>query len=358
MRRYRALLTGLLIALAGSGCEPHTPDKARLRVTTLTVTQRTFSSPVTLTGDIQPRLLAQQSFRVSGKIVQRLVDTGDQVSAGQVLARLDPQEQQNLLGSAQAEVDARNAELKLARLNFGRQQKLIPKGYTTLSQYDDANARLHAARSQLAAAQAQLAASRDQLAYTQLQASAAGVITARYAEAGEVVQATTPIFDLALDGGRDAVFNVYESLLAHVAQGQQVTVRLSSQPAIAAAGQVREITPAVDPGSGTLKVKVSLQDPAEAMRLGSVVSIQFTPRAEDRIVLPWAALFKKATGPAVWIVEDDVVALRPVSQLTYDSEEIVVGSGLAAGERVVLAGGQLLHPGQRVESVTPAKVQP
>ncbi|MDK6792794.1 efflux RND transporter periplasmic adaptor subunit, partial [Escherichia coli] len=97
---------------------------------------------------------------------------------------------------------------------FVRQQKLLPKGYTSQSEYDAAQASLRSNQSALKAAQAQLANANEQLSYTALVSEADGVVTERQAEVGQVVQATMPIFSLARDGERDAVFNVYESLLA------------------------------------------------------------------------------------------------------------------------------------------------
>lgn len=85
------------------------------------------SSSVALTGDIQARKVTEQAFRVSGKLIKRYVDVGNRVRAGQVLARLDPQEQKNELASANAEVAMRQSRLYLAEQNYLRQQLLLPK---------------------------------------------------------------------------------------------------------------------------------------------------------------------------------------------------------------------------------------
>ena len=208
-----------------------------------TVKMAEFASATSITGDIQARVQADQSFRVGGKIVERLVDVGDHVAAGQVLARLDPQDQRSNVENAQAAVAAQQAQSKLADLNYQRQKALLPKGYTSQSEYDQALASVRSAQSSLKAAQAQLANARDLLSYTELRASDAGVITARQAEVGQVVQATVPIFTLARDGERDAVFNVYESLFSHDVDGQRITVSLLGKPEVTASGKVREITP-------------------------------------------------------------------------------------------------------------------
>src|SRR5690606_8156090 len=180
-----------------------------------------FAAKVALTGDIQARVQTQLSFRVGGKIIQRMVDVGARVTARQVLARLDPKDLQTNVDSATAEVAAQQARVTQTSAAFVRQEKLLPKGYTSRSEYDSAQAALRSSQSALKAAQAQLANAREQLGYTALIADAPGVITARQAEVGQVVQATMPIFGLARDGERDAVFNVYESLFIEPPTGRE-----------------------------------------------------------------------------------------------------------------------------------------
>src|SRR5476651_234762 len=204
---------GLLALLSGCGQEKGEP-KEHSRVFVQTVKSTDFAAAVTLTGDIQARVQTELSCRVGGKIIQRMVDVGDRVSAKQVLAKLDPKDLQTNVDSAQAQVVAEQARVKQTAAAFVRQQKLLPKGYTSKSEYDAAQAALRSSQSALTAAQAQLANAREQLGYTSLIAEAPGVITSRQAEVGQVVQATVPIFGLARDGERDAVFNVYESLLS------------------------------------------------------------------------------------------------------------------------------------------------
>lgn len=344
------IATGLLAALLLAACQEQETPKPVQRVLVQNIEEADFSAEVRLTGDIQARVEAQQAFRVGGKIIERLVDVGDQVQAQQVLARLDPQEQRSNLDTANAAVTAQRAQLREAELAFERQRKLLPKGYTSRSEFDQAQAQLRATRSSLDAAEAQAANARDMLAYTELKASTDGVITSRHAEVGQVVQATVPIFTLAREGERDAVFNVYESLFDQQLESQDVTVALLGQPQVTAKGEVREITPTIDPQSGTLKVKVALQDVPPQMNLGAVVTTRLRPRSGDGVVLPWSALTKAGREPAVWLVGDDQrVALQKVGAVRYATGKVLVGQGLQAGQRVVIAGGQLLHPGQQVE---------
>lgn len=164
---------GLLALLSGCGEEKAEP-KQHSRVFVQTVQPADFAAAVTLTGDIQARVQTDLSFRVGGKIIQRMVDVGDRVSAKQVLAKLDPKDLQTNVDSAQAQVVAEQARVKQTAAAFVRQEKLLPKGYTSRSEYDSAQAALRSSQSALAAAQAQLANAREQLGYTALIAEAPG----------------------------------------------------------------------------------------------------------------------------------------------------------------------------------------
>ncbi|WP_416466270.1 efflux RND transporter periplasmic adaptor subunit [Pseudomonas sp. LFS044] len=353
MRVTRPLvLAGLSVLYMLTGCGKQETPETLPRVGVLQVQPTDFAARVTLTGDVQARVQTDLSFRVGGKIISRSVDVGDHVKANQVLARLDPKDLQNNVDSAKAEVFAAQARVTQTAAAFVRQQKLLPKGYTSQSEYDAAEAALRSNQSALKAAQAQLANAKEQLSYTALVSEADGVITERQAEVGQVVQATQPIFGLARDGDRDAVFNVYESLLVAPPSDAGVIVSLLDDPKVQAQGFVREVTPTVSAQSGTVQVKVALRNVPPAMQLGSPVTATANAQGRPSIELPWSALTKEVHAPAVWVVgEGDKVELRKVQVTRYLTGKIVVAQGLKGGETVVVSGGQLLHPGMQVEKV-------
>ncbi|UWF49595.1 efflux RND transporter periplasmic adaptor subunit [Pseudomonas sp. N3-W] len=345
------IMLGLSLFVMLTACGEKKPvEKDLPRVFVQIVKPADYAASVTLTGDVQARVQTELSFRVGGKIIQRMVDVGDRVSARQVLARLDPKDLQTNVDSAQAQVVAEQARVKQTAAAFVRQQKLLPKGYTSQSEYDAAQAALRSSQSALTAAQAQLANAREQLSYTALVADAPGIITARQAEVGQVVQATVPIFGLARDGERDAVFNVYESLLSEHPADKSVVVSMLDNPAIKTTGTVREITPAVSAQTGTVQVKVSLNGLPDGMQLGSVVSATAKTPAKSAVELPWSALTKNLSDPAVWLVDADGRAqLHTVTVGRYLTGHVIISGGLNGGEKVIIAGGQLLHPGMKVE---------
>ena len=201
---------------------------------------------MTLTGEVQARFNADLAFRISGRVVERLGGGWRSRRAGQVLARLDPAEQKADLDAAAAAVTAAESQLRVATATFERQKTLLSNGFTTRVAFDQAQEGLQSAEASLQDAKAQLGRAKDALGDTELRASAAGVITARKLEIGQVVDAGQSVFTLAQDGERDAIFDVDERILLGDTERGEVALKLLSDPNVTALGRVREISPAVD----------------------------------------------------------------------------------------------------------------
>ena len=354
-----ALLGAGLIAfgLLG-GCKEDAAVQAPTTLVEVVTAQRSdFAPRISLTGAVMAEVQSDLSFRLSGKILERMVDVGDHVVAGQILARLDPQEQQIDVDAAKAGVSSAQAQVKQATSSFDRQKSLLTTGVTTRRDYDQAEQAFHSAQAQLASANAQLANAQAQLSYTVLKASADGVIVARAVEAGQVVAQAQIAFTIARDGPRNAVFNVHEWVLANVAPDAGVEIALVSDPRVKATGAVRDVAPAVDASTATITVKVALADPPPAMTLGALVTGAAPMKSREVFLLPWSALFEIDGKPAVWVVDPSskAVALKPVVIDRYTTDKIAILSGLTPGEIVVSAGIQTLRPDQKV---TIAKAPP
>ena len=231
-----------------------------------------------------------------------------------------------------------------------RQSELLSKGFTTRVQYDQAEQQLKTAQAQLESAQARLQNAKDNLTYTELNSDVAGVVTAKGAEPGEVVAAGKMVLQIARQGGRDAVFNVPSQIIRRSPKNPEVTVALSEDPAVVATGHVREVAPQADAATGTYVVKVTLDNPPEAMRLGATIIGQVKMQSEPIIQIPGTALTQSEGKPAVWIVDPErkTVSLRTVTVGHYDTFSIVVANGLSDDDLVVTAGVQALRPGQQV----------
>ncbi|CDX16878.1 Efflux transporter, RND family, MFP subunit [Mesorhizobium plurifarium] len=347
------LLACFAAAFSVAGCQKQQVAEKKLPVvvTTQTVALADYAPRTSLTGVIAARTLNNLSFRVGGRVAERLVDVGQHVDQGAVLARIDPQEQESDLRSAQADLDAAQAQLTQAAATYERQKTLLARGFTTRRDFDTANQTLKVAQGSVDAAQSAFANAKENLSYTELKAGAAGVITARQVEAGQVVQAAQTVFTIAEDGDRDAVFNVHETLVAQTPSSPAVTITLLSDPQVRAVGKVREISPAVDTASGSIRVKVGIPDTPAGMPLGAAVIGTVSAKSVKAVLLPWQALTSTGGKPAVWIVDPSskAVATTPVEVLAFDSGVVVVDKGLQEGQSVVTAGGQLLSPGQTIE---------
>jgi RND family efflux transporter MFP subunit len=351
-RYLSAALAVALLAPTLSGCNDRTAAAAKpaALVRTEIVQPSDRQTSITLTGEVQARFRADLAFRVSGRVIARLVDVGAHVNAGAILALLDPAEQQAEVDAAAATVAAAQAELRLAKATFDRQSYLISTGFTTRAAFDQAQEGLRTAQGSLDAAEAQLGTAKDILGYTELRADADGVITARNLEVGQVVQAAQPVFTLAHDGERDAIFDVYESIFFGEFAGGAVPLRLVSDPGVTAIGYVREVSPVVDQKSSTVRVKVAIQNPPATMTLGSPVSGTGQWKPVAQITLPWTALMAVGSRPAVWVIEPATKAasLKPVTIAGYEADAVMIKDGLAPGDRVVIDGGKLLSAGERV----------
>jgi len=262
-RPMRAAVALALLATPLGACNERSaaPVERPALVRTELVQPRQGQAAMTLTGEVQARFRADLSFRVSGRVLARLVDVGAHVNAGDLLARLDLAEQQADFDAATAAVAAAEAQLRVAQATFDRQSNLLSSGFTTRVAYDQAQEQLRTAQSTLESAKAELGRTREALGDTELHARAAGVITARGLEIGQVVQAAQSVFTLAQDGDRDAVFDVPESMFLGDMEAGRVSLALVSGPDVTAVGYVREISPAVDPKSSTVRVKVTIQNP-------------------------------------------------------------------------------------------------
>jgi RND family efflux transporter MFP subunit len=347
-------MSGLLLvqAMMVAGCERRTEAKAAQPrpVRTITAAKGGTGETITLTGQISAENEASLAFRIGGRIIERSANVGDRVEPDQVLAKLDPQNELNALRSAQAALSAAEGRLVETSNAFDRQKTLLPQGFTTQALFDQAQQALRTAQSQVDNAEAQLQIAKDRVGYTQLKAGVAGSITARMAEAGEVVQPGQMVFQLARQDGRDAVFDVPAQVIRSAPADSKITVSLTDDPSITATGTVRQVDPQADPITRTFRVRVGLIDPPPAMFLGATVKGRMELAAVPGVAIPASALTRVNSQPAVWLVDPATmtVSLHNVQVGRFDPGTVLVSHGLDGGEVVVTAGVQALHPGQKV----------
>jgi membrane fusion protein, multidrug efflux system len=178
----RRKLLWMLLAAAAVGspacrkeAEVHAPEVRPVR--TVSVTRQPAGETVVLTGHIEAENEAALGFRISGRMIERSVNVGDRVKPGQVLARLDPQDERNGLRSAEPNLSAAQGQLTQARNNFERQRRLQQRGVISRAEFDSAQEALQTAQARVDDAEAQVKLASDRLGFTELKADAAGSVT-------------------------------------------------------------------------------------------------------------------------------------------------------------------------------------
>jgi RND family efflux transporter MFP subunit len=342
-----------ILLLAAAGCGDAAPKTTEVRpVRTVVVDPKPIDDDRQAVGEVRARYESDIGFRVSGKLISRIVDVGVSVKKGDLLARLDEQEYRNKLKSAEADIVAAEAVLAEAQGSEGRLRQLLASGTTTRANYDTSLKNLRSAEAKLESARAARDLAKDQLSYTELHADFDGIVTAVAAEAGQVVNAGQMIVRLARPSEKDAVFAIAESAFRGRSNEErpEIIVALLSNPNISADAVVREISPVADPATRTYQVKVTLKSPPEQMRFGASVVGRLKTTTAPVVVLPASALFDKSGQPAVWLVDAAAgsVSLRPVTIARYETDRVVIADGLAKGDIVVTAGVNRLREGQKV----------
>ncbi len=341
----------LCAALLAAAADPPRP----VRVTSVTMVQPGLA--VTLSGTVQARTLADLAFRVGGKVVQRPIEVGDHVQAGQVLARLDPSdlrlnEQVAIAALQAAQADATNARAALARYEaLGHSSPAyLP------SEYDSRLSASRMADARLVQAQRQATLATDQAGYGALVADADGVITALPVQVGQVVGAGQTVASLAHTGDIEVVVDVPENRLQAVRSAGNVGITLWAAPDQPLHGHVREIGALADPATRTFAVKITVDAaPAGLLALGMTAAVRFTDNRPPVAILPAAALTDQRGQPAVWVLDSasQHAALRPVTVAGFGPDATVaIAAGLRAGEQVVSAGAGQIDPGMALTAWT------
>lgn len=367
VQRPRAglFLCTLALGAALAGCSrPEPPPEPVRAVKLLTVGASEVQAQRLFAADVRARVESRLGFRVAGKLVQRHVELGQAVRAGQLLAQLDARDYRLAVQAAQAQVAAATTQRDLAQADYERFAQLKAQNFISGAELDRRRASLQAAQAQLTQALAQASSQGNQENYTQLRADADGVVTAIEAEPGQVLEPGQTVLRLAQDGARDAVFAVPEDLVSQLRVGQEVAVRPWGGGAEGAAklrATVRDIAASADPVTRTFTVKAALSG-SPLPPLGATLTVYpsaFAPRGVQALRLPTSALWAQGQQTAVWVFDaaSSTVRAQVIEVAQVDGNEVLVRAGLQAGAQVVATGVHVLAPGQKV-SIYQAKTAP
>lgn len=288
-----------------------------------------------------------------GQIVSVLVEPGQWVRAGQVLAVIDRSVQSQQQASQAAQIDVARANARLAQANLDRALKLVDKGFVSKADIDRLTATRDAAVAQVRVAGAQLGVLNAQVRRLNVIAPASGLVLERRVEPGQIVSAGSGVlFRLAKGGEMELKALLGESDLAALSPGVSAeVVPVGTETRFN--GQVWQIAPVIDPASrqGTARIALAY---APQLRPGGFATVTIKSGTMVAPVLPESAILSDNQGSYVYVVNgQNKVERRPVKQGRVTPQGIVVMQGLAGTERVVLRAGGFLQPGETIKPVTP-----
>ena len=317
------------------------------------ITFETAENSVTYTGVIRPRHEVGLGFRTAGKIVRRMVDVGDTVRKGQVIARLDDTDARLQAELALAEQTAAQTDRTRAEADLQRGRTLFARGHIAQAALDRlaSGAAEAASRADRAARAVELA--RNQLGYTTLVATEDGVVTATLAEVGQVLGIGQPVVSIADHAAADVVFALPEQERATLGSAVARAEVWGAEGASYALS-LRDISPDVDPAGRTYRVRMSLVAPDATTAFGRTVTITLALESgAPAAAVPLAAILNDGTGAAVWRLDPSGARVEsvPVRMLAADGTVAHVQGDLRDGDMIVSLGAHKIDPARPVRVV-------
>ncbi|HEV8578848.1 MAG TPA: efflux RND transporter periplasmic adaptor subunit [Thermoanaerobaculia bacterium] len=329
---------------ATSSIDPRTQTPL-VRVATVEISVQAERS---FTGIVAARVQSDLGFRVPGKVLERLVDTGQTVGRGHPLMRIDPTDLRLATRAHEEAVAAATARARQTAEDEARYRDLVPTGAVSASEYEKVKAAAESARAELNGVKAQADVARNETGYAVLLADADGVVVETLAEPGQVVGAGQVVVRVAHAGRREAVIELPETLRPEIGSTGRASLYGSG---LAGPAKLRQLSDAANPHTRTFEARYVLEGRLADAPLGSTISIQIPDgRSAPPLQVPIGAIFDPGKGPGVWLVEGETprVTWRAVQVVGLGDEAASVVGGLEAGDRVVALGAHLLHEGEHV----------
>ncbi len=360
LRRNALIALGVLAVLVGVWYFMHGPSgaddsaaKAQAQVVTVVVPgQTTIAGMINASGTIAAR--REMPVGVAGeggRVVQVLVDAGDWVRAGQVLAVIDRAVQTQQIASQAANVEVAAADARLAQANLDRALKLVERGFISKADVDRLTATRDAAVARVGVARAGLGELRERTARLNIVAPAAGLVLTRAAEPGQIVSPGAGVlFSIAREGQMEMRARISEADLARISVGAVAEVTPVGMDR-SFTGEVWQISPTIDQNTREGLARIALRYDA-ALRPGGFASARLKSGVVTAPLLPESAILSDEKGTYVYVIGDDNKAQRrPVKTGEVSEKGIAVLEGITGRERIVLRAGGFLNPGDKVQPV-------
>ncbi|WP_180736949.1 efflux RND transporter periplasmic adaptor subunit [Paraburkholderia sp. PGU19] len=346
-----AVVCALPLALAACGAKAPSDPRTEVPLVRTAIVQAAIPASRSFTGTVAARVQSDLGFRVSGKVLERLVDAGQTVKRGQPLMRLDPIDLRLAAQARQDAVTAARARAQQTAQDEERYRDLRGTGAISASAYDQIKAAADAAKAQLSAAEADAEVAHNATGYAELVADGDGVVMETLAEPGAVVSAGQPVVRLAHAGSREAVIQLPETLRPTV--GSVAQAALFSKEGVSVPAKLRQLSDTADVRTRTFEARYVLQGALADAPLGATVTVQIpdgSASLQGGLQVPIGALLDTGKGSGVWVVngEPATVAWRPVTVEHLDEDSARVSGALKQGDRVIALGAQLLREGEQI----------
>jgi len=320
-------------------------------VVRIAVVQAAPSTSSSFTGTVAARVQSDLGFRVSGKVLERLVDTGQTVKRGQPLMRIDPVDLKLAAHAQQEAVMAARARAQQVAEDEVRFRNLLGTGAISASAYDQSRAAADAAKAQLRSAEAQAEVARNATHYAELVADTDGVVMETLVEPGQVVNAGQVVMRLAHAGRREAAIQLPETLRPAV--GSDGLATLFGREDVSAPAKLRQLSDAADPLTRTFEARYVLEGELANAPLGTTVTIEIPnghASLQEGLQVPIGSLFDAGKGPGVWIINGEParVSWRPVEIQRLGDDNVRITGQLKRGDLIVALGAHLLREGEQV----------
>ncbi|MGE6781463.1 efflux RND transporter periplasmic adaptor subunit [Ensifer adhaerens] len=339
-----ALFSVFSLVLAGCSQEKtETADVVR-PVKVVEIAAADTARQLSYSGSVRARTEMNLGFRVSGKIVERVVNVGDRVKVSDLLARVDATDYELAVRSASANLEAAERQVETVKLVRDRAEQLLARKFASQAQFDQSVLNYNQAVATRDAAKSALSQAQNQVNYTSLVSDRPGIVTAISADVGQVVGSGTPVATVAVEGEKEVQVAVPETEIANFKTGLPVKVGLWSDTGLSLDGTVREVAGSADQQSRTFSVRVSLPNDPRVL-LGMTATVEASAGSGTPYVsVPLSALAQKDGYTIVWVVDrgTETVRSRPVTLADFTADGVRVTDGLDVGDLVVAAGTQFM----------------
>jgi RND family efflux transporter MFP subunit len=350
---YFATVVFIAIGLAACGQSDEKPvaEPQPRAVRIQTISSRDLPIVVNSVGRLNPNREVVISAEVSGILTRYDVDVGSKVDRGEVLATLDDADYTLALKEAEANLQAARVRLPVEKNAFTRAQNLLPDKAITPELYDQAEAGYKAARALVEQLETTVAQARRRLGKTRISAPFSGHVTHRFVELGQHVAVGDPVMQVADMKSMRVKIYINELDYVHVDKEDPVTVMVEAFSQTPVAGRVDKIGIQADARTNTFEIEILVDNPDFALKAGLTARVDIrTDVIPGAVMIPQASVLFRETRKEVFVIdENDSAVVREVKLGRMDGSLVRVLEGVMSGDKLVVAGGQYLKPGDRVK---------